>query len=136
MKTAIRISSSLGWSARIVSAIILLQTLYFKFSAAPESVYIFTTMGVEPWGRIFTGVLELVASVLLIIPATAWLGAGLAAGLMTGAIFTHLTVLGVSVMNDGGYLFILALVVLVCSLFTLYCERTRLLSLLSTAKLY
>ena len=41
---------------RLVPAIILLQTLYFKFSAAPESVFIFEQLGLEPWGRIGLGV--------------------------------------------------------------------------------
>jgi uncharacterized membrane protein YphA (DoxX/SURF4 family) len=101
------------WILRIVPAIILLQTLYFKFSAAPESVYIFSTLGLEPWGRIFVGVLEMIASVLLLVPRTTLLGAILGMGLMGGAIFSHLTKLGIVVMDDGGELFILALIVFV-----------------------
>ncbi len=78
------------WGARLVAAIILLQTLYFKFTASPESVYIFSTIGMEPWGRIGVGVVELIAGVLLLLSATAWIGAGLALGLMAGAIGMHL----------------------------------------------
>src|SRR5450755_2922991 len=89
------------WFARLLAALILLQTLFFKFSASPESVYIFTTVGMEPWGRIGIGVLELVASILILISATSWLGAGLALGLMTGAIGMHLTLLGIVVQDDG-----------------------------------
>ena len=104
----------IAWILRLVAAIILLQTLFFKFTAAPESVYIFTTLGLEPWGRIGIGSLELVASILILIPKTTSLGALLAAGIMAGALFSHFTKLGIVVQNDGGELFILALVVFVC----------------------
>jgi putative oxidoreductase len=107
------------WGVRILASIILLQTLYFKFTASPESVYIFTKVGIEPWGRILVGILELVAGVLLIIPPSAWLGATLALGLMAGAVGMHLTVLGIEVMDDGGYLFFLAMTVAICSAYAL-----------------
>jgi putative oxidoreductase len=109
-----------NWIARILAAIIMLQTLYFKFSAAPESVYIFTSVGMEPWGRIGVGVMELIASGLILVTATSWLGAGLALGLMVGAIGMHFTILGIDVQGDGGYLFFLALAVAVCSLYILW----------------
>ena len=104
------------WLLRLVAAGILLQTLFFKFSAAPESVYIFTKVGMEPWGRIGSGVVELIAAVLLLIPKTTWLGALLAIGVMSGAIFFHLTTLGIEVQGDGGLLFAYALIVFICSL--------------------
>lgn len=104
----------LYWFVRLVAAAIMLQTLYFKFTGAKESVYIFSSIGMEPWGRIGVGVLELAASVLLLVNATAWLGGALGFGLMAGALLMHLTVLGISVENDGGYLFSLALVTLAC----------------------
>jgi len=104
-----------SWTAQIVAAAILAQTLYFKFTAAPESVYIFTTLGMEPWGRIGTAVVELVTATLLLVPTTAALGAVLALGLMTGAIFFHLTKLGISVQGDGGLLFGLAILVFTCA---------------------
>ena len=113
------------WGCRVVAAGIMLQTLYFKFSGAEESVYIFTTVGMEPWGRYMVGVFELIASALILIPAVSWVGAGLAVGLMTGALGMHLTILGISVKDDGGYLFILALVVALCSAVVLYAERHR-----------
>lgn len=103
------------WAVRIVAAIIMLQTLYFKFTASEESVFIFTTVGMEPWGRIAVGVLELVASVLILINFTAWLGALLALGLMGGAIMMHLTILGIEVKGDGGQLFLYALIVAICA---------------------
>lgn len=106
----------LSWGARTIAALIMLQTLYFKFTANPESVEIFTMIGMEPWGRIGVGVLELVASVLLIVNATVWLGALLSAGLMAGALGMHLTLLGIEVQGDGGYLFFLSAVVMACSL--------------------
>lgn len=102
----------LSWLLQLTAAGILLQTLFFKFTGAPESVYIFTTLGLEPWGRIGSGVVELVAAVLLLIPATAAIGAIVAIGLMAGAIMSHLTQLGIEVQGDGGLLFGLALIVL------------------------
>ncbi|HYI78305.1 MAG TPA: DoxX family protein [Chryseolinea sp.] len=118
-----KLSLTLYWSARLIAVIILAQTLFFKFSGASESVYIFTTVGMEPWGRISIGILELVAAVLLLINSTAWLGSGLALGLMSGAILMHLTKLGIVVQGDGGYLFFLALAVTVCSAFVLFQNR-------------
>jgi uncharacterized membrane protein YphA (DoxX/SURF4 family) len=111
------------WILRLLAAVILLQTLFFKFTAAPESVYIFSTIGIEPWGRIGTGIMELVASILILIPATTAFGALLAIGLMSGAIFFHFTKLGISVQNDGGQLFIYALLVLFSSGILLYDNR-------------
>ena len=113
----------LDWAARLITAAILGQTLFFKFTAAPESVYIFTKVGMEPWGRIGSGVVELIALVLLLTPRLPWLGAMLALGVISGAIVSHLTVLGIEVQGDGGLLFGLALVVLVGSLVVLYLHR-------------
>jgi len=97
---------------RVVAAIIMLQTLYFKFTAQPESVYIFSKIGIEPWGRIATGIAELVASVLLLVPATIVIGALTGIGIMLGALATHLFILGIEVQGDGNQLFIYALIVL------------------------
>lgn len=118
--TYMKIKTIIYWGARILAAIIMLQTLYFKFTASPESVYIFTAVGMEPWGRIGVGVIELIASIFILITATAWLGAGLALGLMAGAIGMHLTLLGIDVQNDGGQLFLYAVIVLVCSLYVIW----------------
>jgi hypothetical protein len=118
------------WVARGLAALILLQTLYFKFSASPESVYIFTTVGMEPWGRIGVGVLELAASVLMLISVTAWLGAILALGLMAGALIMHLTILGIEVQGDHGQLFIYGLTVVFCSGYILWVNRAKIESLL------
>ena len=115
----------LGWIFRIVIAVILLQTLFFKFTGAEESKYIFTTLlgESEAVGRIGSGVVELLAVILLFIPQTVWLGALLALGTMTGAIFSHLTKLGISVKDDGGLLFGLAVTVFVLSLIVLFINR-------------
>lgn len=118
------------WSIRIIPTLILWQTLYFKFNGAEESIYIFTTMGLEPWGRYLTGITELIAGVALLIPRYSWIGAVLAAGIMTGAIFSHLTTLGIVVLDDGGYLFGLAITVLIFSLIVLYSEKNKALGLL------
>lgn len=113
MSIQLSVATVAPWVLRIVAAVIMLQTLYFKFSGAEESVYIFSQLGMEPWGRIGTGVLELIASFLILYPKTTFFGSVLAIGLMMGAIFAHLTKLGISVKNDGGQLFIYALMVLI-----------------------
>ncbi len=102
--------------ASILAAIILLQTLYFKFTAAPVSVHIFTTLGIEPYGRIGTGILELITGYLLIFRRTSVYGAILGMGIISGAILSHLFVLGIVVENDGGNLFFLAVIVFVACL--------------------
>lgn len=123
------------WILRILAATILLQTLFFKFTAAPESVYIFSRIGMEPWGRIGIGVMELIASILILVPATTLFGAMLGVGLMAGAIFFHITKLGISVQNDGGQLFIYALIVLVSSVAIIVIRRGELTELIqSTTK--
>src|SRR5687768_14476017 len=106
---------TITWILRLIPAVLMLQTLVFKFSAAPESVYIFTKLDMEPWGRIGIGCMELIASVLLLIPRTTPIGALLAAGISAGALFFHLTKLGIEVQNDGGVLFILACIVFLTS---------------------
>jgi hypothetical protein len=104
-----------SWILQLVVAGILLQTLFFKFTGAAESVYIFSTLGAEPWGRIGSGVVELIASILLLVPATTTIGAALALAVIAGAILSHLTILGIEVQGDGGLLFALALVVFIAS---------------------
>lgn len=115
----------LDWLVRIVVAVILLQTLFFKFTGAKESVYIFTTLGAEPWGRIGSGVVELIAAILLLVPRTAVNGAILALGTISGAIFAHVTKLGFTIpaVDDHGELFALAVVVFVGSAIALYLQR-------------
>jgi hypothetical protein len=119
---------------KIIVAAILLQTLYFKFTGAPESVYIFETVGMEPWGRIGSGIAELLAVMLLFIPKGTWLGAVTALGVITGALFFHLTTLGIEVQGDGGFLFILACVVFVASSIILWHERKNIPFIGSTFK--
>ena len=114
-----------SWMLRIIASIILLQTLFFKFTAAPESVYIFTAVGIEPWGRIATGVAELIAAILLMIPATCVFGAMLSAGLMSGAIFFHVTKIGLVVMNDGGLLFAYCIIVFTSSVIIFMMHRNN-----------
>jgi uncharacterized membrane protein YphA (DoxX/SURF4 family) len=118
--------------AKIIAAIIMLQTLYFKFTAQPESVYIFSTLGIEPFGRIGSGVGELIASILLLVPRTSWIGAIMGIGVMAGAIVSHLTILGVEVQGDGGQLFGMALITFLCCAFVLFYERAKMLSFVST----
>lgn len=112
---------------RIVAAVLLLQTLFFKFTGAEESVYIFSQLGVEPWGRIATGYMELIAAVLLLLPATIIPGALLAIGIMTGAIASHILKLGIVVQNDGGLLFVYACIVLFSAIILLVLHKQQLI---------
>lgn len=125
-------NSILSWTLRLLAAVIMLQTLYFKFSAAPESVYIFTTLHMEPWGRIGIGILELIASILILLPPATVFGAVLGAGLMSGAIFFHLTKLGLVVQDDGGQLFIYCLLVFIACLALVIQQWSRLWKILGS----
>lgn len=109
-------SMVLVWILRLLAAVLMLQTLYFKFTGSEESVYIFTTLHMEPWGRIGIGVMELLASVLILYHRTTAWGALLGMGLMAGALFSHFTLLGIEVMGDGGQLFIYAALVFIACL--------------------
>ncbi len=126
MKSSFTLTQAvISWICRITAAVIMLQTLFFKFTGAPESIYIFTKVHMEPWGRYGTGTVELIASILLMSSCRCWLGALLALGVMAGAIFSHLTLLGIVVQNDGGLLFGLAITVTICSLVTLVLHRRQ-----------
>ncbi len=115
--------------AAIIAAIIMLQTLYFKFTAQPESVYIFSKLGIEPFGRIGSGVFELIASILILLPKTRIFGSILGLGIISGAILSHLFILGIEVQSDGGTLFMLALAVFVCCLYILIAEKEKVMAL-------
>src|SRR5690606_38660416 len=117
-------SKTLFLILRCIPAIIMLQTLWFKFTAHPDSVYIFSQLHVEPAGRILAGVAELIASILLFIPATSIPGALLGAAIMISAIFSHIFVLGVSIHEDGGRLFVLAIISFACCAFLLILKKT------------
>ncbi|MFT4649694.1 MAG: hypothetical protein ACI9X4_002935 [Glaciecola sp.] len=116
----------IAWAAQIVAAIILGQTLFFKFTAAPEAVALFTKLGVEPWGRVALGVVELIAVILLLVPRTAVLGSALTLGLMVGALGSHLTKLGIEVEGDGGALFTMAVIAFVAGLTATWIRRKEL----------
>ncbi len=118
------VTRAIGLLLRLTAAAILLQTLFFKFTGAPESVYIFERLGAEPVGRIGSGVVELVTAVLLLVPSTAAIGGLFGVGVMSGAILSHLTVLGIEVMGDGGLLFALALIVFAASAGVAWLHRT------------
>ena len=114
-----------SWLLQFTVAGILLQTLFFKFTGAEESVYIFTKLGAEPWGRIGSGVVELIAALMLLVPATAPFGAIVTIGVMSGAILSHLTILGIDVKGDGGLLFGLALTAFIGSVIVLVIRRSE-----------
>jgi putative oxidoreductase len=115
----------LSWAFQFIAAAILFQTLFFKFTAAKESVYIFTTLGIEPWGRVASGMAELLAVVLLLVPRTVTLGALLSLGVISGALISHLTKLGIVVKDDGGLLFGLAVTVFISSIIILILRRQQ-----------
>jgi uncharacterized membrane protein YphA (DoxX/SURF4 family) len=108
---------------RIIVAVILIQTLRFKFTAHPDSVYIFETVGLEPFGRIGIGIVELIAGILLLIPKTVWAGATITLGVIGGAIMMHLTQLGIEVKGDGGVLFYTAVVTFLLSAIILFIHK-------------
>lgn len=120
-----------SWLLQITAAVILLQTLYFKFTAQPESVELFTKLGVEPWGRIGTGIVELIASILLLVPSTVIIGALLGTGLMAGAIASHLLVIGIESQGDGGQLFMLAIIVFVCCLVIMLLHKQQAITIIN-----
>lgn len=120
-----RSETVISWALQLLVAVILLQTLYFKFTAAEESVYIFSRVGAEPWGRIGSGVMELIAAIMLLVPALVPYGALLTLCAMTGALVSHLTILGIEVKGDGGLLFGLALTCFIGAIVILALRRAQ-----------
>ncbi len=118
------------WIIKLTAVVILVQTLFFKFTGAEESIYIFTKLGLEPFGRIGSGVFELIASILILIPRTTVLGAVLGMGVMFGALVSHLFILGIDVQNDGGLLFTLAIVTFVCCAILVFQGRDKIYEVL------
>ena len=113
------------WIVKILAAVILLQTLFYKFSGAEESVFIFEKLGLEPYGRIGLGVIELITAILILTPRTTLIGAILGTGILVGAVFSHIFVLGIEVQNDGGGLFALAVIALVCCLILFFAKKSE-----------
>lgn len=118
----------------LLCTIILLETLYYKFTGHPNSIDLFTQLGIEPWGRIGTGILELIAGGLLLFRKVSFHGALLSLGLMLGAIFSHLTKLGISFNGDGGQLFYRAVVALICALAILALRKDDIQKFIEEAK--
>jgi putative oxidoreductase len=119
---------------RVLIAIIYVQTLYYKFTAHPESVYIFSKLGLEPFGRIGLGITELITALLIVLPGTMIYGSVLSVGIISGAVFAHLFILGIEVEGDGGKLFYLALTVLIASILLLFLNKTLLIEKLNAIK--
>lgn len=119
---------------RLVIAIIYLQTLYFKFSGAEESKYIFTMLKMEPEGRIISGILELIISIFILFPKTYLIGSFISLGMISGAIFSHLFILGIEIQNDSGLLFTLAIIIFLCSLLILIIQRKEFINLIKRIK--
>lgn len=129
------IKNIISWMLRLTVAIILLQTLYFKFTAHPDSVFIFTALGVEPWGRVGLGIIELITAILILLPKAKIIGMLNSLGIIIGAVASHLLVLGINISNDGGGLFTLAIIVLVASGTYLLMHKNEVISLLKKIKL-
>jgi uncharacterized membrane protein YphA (DoxX/SURF4 family) len=123
-------SAIIQWILRIIASLIMLQTLYYKFSGSAESVYIFSQMNMEPWGRYATGMAELVASLLILYKPTTAIGSFFAVAIMSGALLSHAFVLGVEVMEDHGLLFLYALIVWVAAILLLWIEREKLFGII------
>ena len=121
------------WILRLLAAAIMGMTLYYKFTAHPQSVHLFTELGMEPWGRIGTGVFELIASLLILYPRTTGFGAALGCGLMAGAIYFHATKLGLKFDGDYG-LFTMAVIAFVCCFILLIIFRNQILYLLKPGR--
>jgi uncharacterized membrane protein YphA (DoxX/SURF4 family) len=124
------IRNIITWILRLIAAIILLQTLYYKFTAQPESVRLFTEIGMEPYGRIGSGVMELIAAILLLIPRFTGYGAILGLMMMTGALYFHLTKLGIFFGGDA-LLFTYAVITFICCAILILIYRRQLISQLS-----
>lgn len=129
-----KLPTILQWVLRLIAAIIMLQTVYFKFSGAEESVYIFTQMGIEPWGRYATGIAELIASILILYKPLTAFGSLMAVGIMSGALVSHILVLGVVVKDDNGLLFSYALIVWLASVILAWLNRAQLVDFLKKFK--
>tara|TARA_R110002124_G_scaffold116078_2_gene272301 strand:- start:536 stop:934 length:399 start_codon:yes stop_codon:yes gene_type:complete len=127
-------SNKLLWTLKIVASFIMFQSLFFKFSGAAESIELFTTLGLEPWGRYGTGIMEIIAIILIMIPSTTAFGALLGVGIMSGAIISHLTKLGIVIQNDNGQLFIYALVVMACCILLLFYKKDQIVNLVLKGK--
>lgn len=125
-----KLMSIVKWVSRGIAAVIMLQTLYFKFTAQQESVQLFSMLGMEPWGRIGIGIGELIAAILILYPSTSWIGAGLGLGLMSGAIFFHLTILGIFFGGDA-LLFSYAVTVFVSCAILLYFDKEKVIQFLT-----
>lgn len=128
------IKNIISWLLRLTVAIILLQTLYYKFTAHPDSVHIFSELGVEPWGRIGLGIIELITAILVVIPKTKIIGIITSLGIIIGAIGSHLLVLGINVSNDGGGLFTLAIIVFIACIIFLIMHKKDVLALIKSLK--
>lgn len=122
--------SLLQWVLSLIASLLLLQSLFFKFSGAEESIFIFSTLGIEPWGRYASGVVELIAGILLLIPSLRVFGAILGLGVISGAIIAHLTQLGIEVQGDGGQLFAYALLILFSCFCLIYLNLNQILTLI------
>jgi len=114
-----------SWILQLLTSLILIQTLYFQLIGAEEYIYVFETVGLEPWGRYFSAIAELVAGIFLLIPRTVWMGALMALVIITFAIFFHITSLGLEVLNDGGSMFYLANTVFLSSTVILILRRQQ-----------
>ena len=128
-------TSLLSFVIRIAISLIYLQTLYFKFTAHPDSVYIFSKLGLEPYGRIGIGMLELIVAILLVLNKTKLLSIIVSLGIITGAIASHLLVIGITIKEDHGGLFTLAIIIFTLNIVLIYLHKTDFSKILNS-KIY
>ena len=112
-----------SWICCLLAAGIMSETLFFKFTGAQESIYIFKRMGTEPWWRWGQGIWELLASVCLLTRRLKWAGGVLGTGAMLAAILSHMTWLGFSILGDHGLLFGMAVVSFISCCTVLFIHR-------------
>ena len=128
----------LVWPAALFIAGILLWYEQFKLTGNEGSVWLFTVLtdwlGVHGYEKVMrwgVGLMEVAASLLVLIPRLRLYGALLALGIMSGAIFFHLvSPLGIDPYHDGGMLFKEACGVWLAAAFILFVQRADLLSLM------
>ena len=101
----------------------------FKFGSHEQAIHIFTTLGVEPWGRFLLGGIELVLAIGILLPITKSIANTLIGLLMIGAVGAHLfTPLGIVVrwdgQNDGGQLFAMGITVIILCVIEMGIEKS------------
>lgn len=124
MKT---LSFIVQWTLRLFISFYLIQYSYVKLSGQQSAIELFTTLEMEPWGRITIGILELITVLLILYPRTTVLGGLLGMVSMAAVIYYHLTQLGIAIRGDS-FLFIIACAIFAASLALVITNRKQLIN--------